>query len=118
MSNLARKIQQEQQQRMVQAPKKEKKVKVGISPGEKIIGIIFCAALSFGAVQIVANQATIYELNKENQETSSLIQSQIKTNNDLSMQVEELSNYERIWTKARELGLKLNENNVKVVREQ
>ncbi|WP_316252525.1 hypothetical protein [Bacillus aquiflavi] len=29
----------------------------------------------------------------------------------------ELSTYERIWEKAQKLGLKLNENNVKVVQD-
>ena len=38
-----------------------------------------------------------------------------KENTDLSIQVSELSTYERIWEKAEELGLKLNEQNIKVV---
>ena len=40
-----------------------------------------------------------------------------KQNNELKLQVTELSAYDRIWTKAKELGLKLNENNVKVVND-
>lgn len=43
------------------------------------------------------------------------IDSTIKNNTDLSVQVNELSTYDRIWKKAEELGLKLNEQNVKVV---
>jgi len=31
------------------------------------------------------------------------------------MQIGELSAYDRIWEKAKEMGLKLNENNVKAV---
>jgi cell division protein FtsL len=121
MGNLARKLQQEQQQKQqqqVQSPEISKKNKFGISPGEKILGITFCAALCFGAVQIISNQASIYEINKDIQETTSKIQTQTRVNTDLAMQVEELSTYERIWAKAKELGLKLNENNVKVVQEQ
>ena len=41
-----------------------------------------------------------------------------KQNTDLSIQVNELSTYERIWEKAEELGLKLNEQNIKVVTGQ
>ncbi|GIN61425.1 hypothetical protein J27TS8_14180 [Robertmurraya siralis] len=118
MGNLARKLQQEQQQKQVQAPKIVRKNRLGFSPGEKILAFIFCVALCFGAVQIISNQAAIYEINKDIQETSSIIQSQQKVNADLAMQVEELSTYERIWAKAKELGLKLNENNVKVVQGQ
>lgn len=122
MGNLARKLQQEQEQRQVQKqvqlPETGKKNRFGLSPGEKILGVAFCAALCFGATHIISNQAAIYEINKDIQETSTLIQSQQKVNADLGMQVEELSTYERIWAKAKALGLKLNENNVKVVQDQ
>jgi cell division protein FtsL len=122
MGNLARKLQQEQEQKQlqkhVQSLEKQPKNRFSISPGEKILGIVFCAALCFGATYIISNQAAIYEINKDIQETSADIQSQKKVNTDLSMQVEELSTYERIWAKAKELGLNLNENNVKVVQDQ
>lgn len=117
MGNLARKLQQEQQERQAAKPKKIKKKVVIFSPGEKVLGFVFCLALCYGGVQIVANQASIYELNKEVQETSALIQNQYKVNADLSQQVEELSTYERILEKAKQLGLQFNENNVKVVQE-
>lgn len=118
MGNLARKLQQEQQKEMVQPQKqkKAKKFKLALSPGEKILSVAFCAALCFGAVQILSNQAAIYDTNKSIQVTASQIQDQKKVNNDLEMQVEELSTYERILAKAKELGLNLNENNVKVVQ--
>lgn len=118
MGNLARKLQQEQQKQMVQ-PQKQKKIrnfKLALSPGEKILSVAFCATLCFGAVQILSNQAAIYDMNKSIQVTAGQIQDQKKVNNDLEMQVEELSTYERILAKAKELGLNLNENNVKVVR--
>ncbi|MDE3838421.1 cell division protein FtsL [Bacillus methanolicus] len=119
MGNLARKLHQEQQQRKSQSPNKAKvKVKKSrISPGEIIIGTVFTAFVCFGAVQIVSNQAAIYEINKDIQIAEKNIQEQKKLNNDLEMQVSELSTYERIWEKAKELGLQLNENNVKVVQD-
>ncbi|MEH7122963.1 cell division protein FtsL [Bacillus sp. JJ1532] len=121
MGNLARKLQQEQrheqQKQMVQAPKKVKNRNPWLSPGEKILGLVFTGIVCFGAVNIVSNQAAIYEINKEIQDTKVAIQEQNRVNGDLEMQVSELSTYERIWEKAKELGLKLNENNVKVVHD-
>lgn len=121
MSNLARKLQQEQhteqQTQTVQAPKVAKKKKTWLSPGEKILGLALTGVVCFGAVQIVSNQAAIYEVNKEIQQTEKSIQEQTRVNGDLQMQVSELSTYERIWEKAKKMGLKLNENNVKVVQD-
>ncbi|MBU8877717.1 cell division protein FtsL [Bacillus sp. FJAT-29790] len=121
MGNLARKLQQEQQheqkKQMVQAPKKATERNPWLSPGEKLIGLVFSGMVCFGAVHIVSNQAAIYEMNKDIQDTKVAIQEQNKANSDLEMQVSELSTYERIWDKARALGLTLNENNVKVVQD-
>ena len=121
MGNLARKYQQEQrheqQQQMVKVPKKVKVKNPWLSPGEKALGLVFTAILCYGAVHIVSNEASIYEINKEIQDTKVSIQEQKKVNGDLEMQIGELSTYERIWEKAKELGLKLNENNVKAVQD-
>ncbi len=122
MGNLARKYQQEQQyeqqKQSVKIPQKVKVKNPWLSPGEKILGLVFTGIVCFGAVHIVSNQAAIYEINKEIQDTKVSIQEQTKVNGDLGMQISELSTYERIWEKAKELGLKLNENNVKAVQNQ
>ncbi|MFB6466538.1 cell division protein FtsL [Cytobacillus sp. Hz8] len=122
MGNLARTLQQEETQKKKYqkelAPKKAEISKSWFSPGEKILGLIFGAALCFGGVHVISNQAMIYNMNKNIQETETSIQDQKKVNNDLKMQVSELSTYDRIITKAKKLGLKLNENNVKVVQEK
>ncbi|MBS4189123.1 cell division protein FtsL [Bacillus sp. FJAT-49705] len=121
MGNLARKLQQEHrnqpQKQIVQTPKKAKARNPWLSPGEKLLGLAFAGIVCFGAVNIVSNQAEIYGLNKAIQDTKVSIQEQERVNGDLEMQVSELSTYERIWEKAKELGLKLNENNVKVVQD-
>ncbi|EWG11849.1 cell division protein FtsL [Cytobacillus firmus] len=121
MSNLARKIQEDKQfdvqTQPVQAPKKLKSKKSWLSPGEKILGLAFTGIVCFGAVQMVSNQAAIYEVNKEIQQTEEAIQTQNKVNTDLKMQVSELSTYERIKAKAEEMGLKFSGNNVKVVED-
>lgn len=116
MSNLAKKLQQETEQRKNQILKTATVKKAWFSPGEKILGLIFGALICIGSVQIVSNQASIYDVNKDIQDMKVSIQEQQKVNSDLEVQVSELSTYERIWAKAKELGLQLNENNVKVVQ--
>ncbi|MBT2687931.1 cell division protein FtsL [Bacillus sp. ISL-47] len=121
MSNLARKIQEEQlyqqQTQPLEIPQKVKSRKSWLSPGEKILGLAFTGIVCFGAVQMVSNQAAIYEVNKEIQITERAIQEQAKVNGDLEMQVSELSTYERIKAKAEKMGLKFSGNNVKVVED-
>ena len=117
MGNLAREYQQQQQ--IEQTVKEQSKVntkKYWLTPGEKIIGIAFAGLVCFGSIHLISNQAQIYKVNKEIQEVQTSIKEQQKTNNDLQVQVSELSTYERIWEKAKKMGLELNENNVKVVQ--
>ncbi|MEW9050371.1 MAG: cell division protein FtsL [Neobacillus sp.] len=119
MSNLARKFQQQQQvERTVEEQSIVKTKKYWLTPGEKIIGLVFTGMVCFGAVQLISNQAEIYQVNKEIQTLQSQVVEQQKVNSDLEVQVSELSTYERIWEKAKQMGLVLNENNVKVVQEK
>src|SRR3954452_16955184 len=116
MSSLARKFQQQQQEeRTVQEKRIVKTKKNGLTPGEKIIGVVFTGLICFGAVHLISNQAEIYQVNKDIQEVQTSINEIEKVNNDLQVQVSELSTYERILEKAKQMGLVLNENNVKVV---
>lgn len=117
MANLAKQLRQEQQQtQTVTAPKKMKQ-RGWLSPGEKILGITFGALICFGSVHIISNQSSIYELNKEIQDKKVVIQTNEKSISDLHIQVSELSQYDRIKEKAKELGLTLNDQNVKVVQD-
>lgn len=120
MSNLARNIQEQQQQQQqekvtIQNTSTVKIKKHWLTPGEKIIGMMFAGMVCFGAVHIISNQSQIYEVNKGIQETGSSIEAQKKEINDLKVQVSELSQYSRIEAKAKKMGLSLNPNNIKVV---
>ncbi|WP_415812483.1 cell division protein FtsL [Mesobacillus thioparans] len=120
MSNLATKLQQEQQHRTVQAPaqapaKAPARRNSILTPGEKFLMFVFGAIVCFGATFMVSKQAAIYEVNKEIQIIEGDIQEQQKTNSDLEVQISELSTYERIKQVTEKLGLTLNENNVKGV---
>jgi cell division protein FtsL len=122
MSNLAMKLEQQRQekQQQQQMPVSEPiiiKRRASITNGEKLLMILVVGLFIIGAVNIVAKSYTVYQANIEIQKTEAKIEEQTKLNSDLHVQVEELSTYDRIWEKAKELGLKLDQNNVKSVQE-
>lgn len=116
MSNLAQRLERQEKQ-SVQIKTTTVVRRRRFSFGEKILGVLFCAMIVIISTKIVTYQASIYEVNKEIQQLEASIQEKQKENGDLAIQVSELSTYERIWEKAVQLGLMLNENNVKVVQE-
>lgn len=119
MSNLARKLQQQDYQNEEQKHKVKRAIirtKSLLSPGEKVLGVAFAALLCFGAVKIVGNQAEIYQVNKDIQVAESSISKLEKSNKELDIQVKDLSSYERIREVAEKLGLNFNKDNVKVVQ--
>lgn len=117
MSSIAKRIQEQQQSEQQKTVQTVVIHKAKISFGEMVLLCVLALAIAFAGVKIISNQSAIYQTNKEIQQTETAIDEQIKVTNDLAVQVDELSTYERIWKKAAELGLMLNENNVKVVQE-
>ncbi|WP_040227957.1 cell division protein FtsL [Bhargavaea cecembensis] len=93
-------------------PSRRRKI---FTKGEKILFIIFAAGIAMFAVFLLQAQSSVNATNKEIQLIQQDIAETSKQNTDLSIQVREKSTYERIWGKAQELGLTLNEKNVKVV---
>jgi len=88
-----------------------------VTVGEKILYVLLALFLFVMSVKIIANQYALYVLNQDILITENAVEEQTKVNNDLSVEVSELSRYERIWERASQLGLTLDENNVKVVRD-
>ncbi|HSJ37190.1 MAG TPA: cell division protein FtsL [Planococcus sp. (in: firmicutes)] len=86
-----------------------------ITKGEKVLYLSFLAVFVMCALLVLQNQAAIQATTHEIQTIEKDVSEIQKQNTDLSVQVSELSTYERIWAKAKEQGLKLNEQNVKVV---
>jgi cell division protein FtsL len=116
LSNLARQPKTTiERQKQVETRLQPVKRRAQITLGEKIIASIFVLFVVFMGVRIVSTEAAIYNVNKSIENTKTTIQSKNKVTDDLKMQVSELSRYDRIYEKAKELGLKLDENNVKVV---
>ena len=85
------------------------------SLGEKILLVAFTAILVLFASMILHTESNLNSLNREVQVLGSEITEMKKQNTELSNHVKEKSTYEVVWEKAKELGLNLNENNVKVV---
>jgi cell division protein FtsL len=117
VNNTAVKIHERQRPSSRPRTRKQRKLKIRFTLGEKLLFLSFCAFAMYAAVHIVSNQVKIYQVNKEIQQLQETVQEQKKQNNDLYVEVQQLSTYERILQKAKELGLSLNENNVKVVQE-
>lgn len=86
-----------------------------ITKGEKVLYLSFVAVFVLCALLILQNQSVIQASAQEIQTIEHTIDEKVKQNTDLAVQVKEASTYEVIWAKANELGLKLNEQNVKVV---
>lgn len=97
------------------APASVPKPRKFLSPGEKFLAVLFIAGVVLFSTMVLHTQAQINETNKDMFYLSNQIEETSKQNIELSNQVSEKSTYERIWEKAKELGLNLNESNVKVV---
>lgn len=119
MSNLAFKVQERKHQG--QSQQVQQKVIVKKRPlftlGEKVLFGAFLGMVLIGAIFILSNYVKLYEVNRDIQAIEVKLNEQQKVNNDLLIQQKELSNPERIWSKAKELGLTLNPNNVKGVQD-
>jgi len=86
-----------------------------ISRGEKILLVGLLAVVTVLSLMIIQTEAAVRATTTDISLMEKEIDSTVKKNTDLTVQVSELSTYDRIWKKAEELGLKLNEQNVKVV---
>lgn len=117
MDSFARKIQEQQREHNQQTVRTVivRKPKLAIGEVALICGLALIVA--FIGAKIISNQASIYEVNKEIQLAEASVQEQVKVNEGLKVQIKELSSPDRILKKAAELGLMLNEKNVKGVQE-
>ncbi len=85
------------------------------SPGEKFLFVLFASLLVTFSSFILHTEGQINSANREVQSIGSQIEEKTKQNTELSNQVQAESTYEKVWEKAKALGLNLNEKNVKVV---
>ena len=86
---------------------------VGISRIEKFVYITVIALIS---IYMLSLKMDAYNNKTQIAELDNKIEEQKTTNGDLKTESMKQSSYERIYEKAEDYGLKLNNNNVKVVR--
>lgn len=97
--------------------KKVKKTKVvGISRIEKVVYISLITMTALISIYMLSLKMDAYNNKTQIAELDSKIEQQQTTNSDLKTESMKQSSYERIYEKAEDYGLKLNNDNVKVVR--
>ena len=97
--------------------KKVKKTKVvGISRIEKVVYISLITMIALISIYMLSLKMDAYNNKTQIAELDNKIEEQKTTNGDLKTESMKQSSYERIYEKAEDYGLKLNNNNVKVVR--
>ncbi|GKV64283.1 MULTISPECIES: cell division protein FtsL [Sporosarcina] len=92
-----------------------RRVKRRFSKGENLLFALFAAFTILFSTMLLQTHSDLNAVNKEVQLMNSEIDETTKQNTELSNQVSDKMTYERIWKKAKENGLNLNESNVKVV---
>ncbi|MEK4485018.1 cell division protein FtsL [Psychrobacillus sp. FSL H8-0484] len=98
-----------------QLKKQAKQQRYLITKGERVLFLMLLTVVTILGIMIIQTQANVRATTADISLLEQQIDTTSKENTDLSIQVSELSTYKRIWKKAEELGLKLNEQNVKVV---
>lgn len=122
MAQTARKYQTyspaEQPKRQPQQPKKKvvqkKRVHYSLLEVFSIVGVLVMGLTL--SLMIIQNSIALHDLNTATRTLQTNIEVQQQKNNELEARILELSNPERILKKAEELGLKLDENNVQVIK--
>lgn len=100
---------------MVSVRKTKKRLKM--SKFEKFIYTLAIILLVISPVSIVFSKATLAKVNFEVEKRKKKIESQEKTNESLSMTINELASLTKIQEVAQEQGLSYNNNNIKRVTE-
>ena len=98
------------------ATRKVKK-RVKMSRFERLIITFAIVLLVSSPITIVFSQATLANINFEVEKVKKEINSQTKTNESLSMKINELASLDKIEEVAKEQGLSYNNNNIKNIDE-
>ncbi len=87
-----------------------------LTTNEKFLIVFMAVVVAFFAISIINTEAKIFTVNTENVALENQIDEQTKVNNDLKDEVSLLSMPETIIQKAEQMGLTLNDQNVKAVK--
>lgn len=97
--------------------KKKVKKQLKISKFEKLLYTITIILVLMAPISIVFSKATLSKVNFEVEKKKREIESQEKTNESISMTINELASLTKIQSVAEEQGLSYNNNNIKTVEE-
>ena len=97
---------------------KKVKKRLKISKFEKFLYTLAIILLVISPVSIVFSKATLAKVNFEVEKRKEKIESQEKTNESLSMTINELASLTKIQEVAEEQGLSYNNDNIKTVTDE
>lgn len=120
MSNVAYQIREKQVQDQQRINKTSTVIveKGRITKGEVFLLTLLAVIFFVASIFVISNYASIQSLNRDVHALQTEIDGKVRTNEDLQLQVTELSDPDRIMQIAKDkLGLTLNEKNVKVITE-
>ena len=97
--------------------KKKVKKQLRMSKGERILYTLAIFLLLVSPISIVFSKATLAKVNFEVEQQKKEIEKQEKTNESISMTIDELASLTKIQEVADEQGLSYNNNNIKIITE-
>lgn len=100
---------------MLKLHKKKKKLKM--SKFEKLLYVVALFLLVISPISIVFSKATLAKVNFEVEKEKKQIETQEKTNESITMAIDELASLTKIQEIAEEQGLSYNNSNIKTVTE-
>lgn len=93
-----------------------KKVVVQLTRFEKFLYITLVTAIAVIAIYILSLKMDVYDTNGKIADLETKIEQQSSENSAIQSEIKKNSSYERIYDKAKEQGMSLKNDNVKVVR--
>ena len=108
-------IQKPNEKVYIETPKKKRRI-VSLKLNELLLYVALMIVLSSAIVFALDAKFEAHEYEREISQLDYEINAKEKEIDELATEVTHLSSYERIYQKANELGLKPNNDNVKVVR--
>lgn len=93
-----------------------KKVVVQLTRFEKFLYITLVTAIAVIAIYMLSLKMDAYDTNGKIADLDTKIEKQSSENSAIKSEIKKNSSYQRIYDKAKEQGMSLNNDNVKVVR--
>ena len=97
--------------------KKQVKKQLKMSKGERFLYTLAVFSILFSPLSLVFSKATLAKINFEVEQQKKEIAVQQKTNESISMTIDELASLTKIQEVADEQGLSYNNNNIRTITE-